>query len=64
MSHKEQKINFNVQKAKVAQSCQTLCDPMDYTVHEILQNTGVGFPFPSPGDLPNPGIKPRSHTLG
>ena len=22
---------------KVAQSCPTLCDPMDYTVHEILQ---------------------------
>ena len=24
-------------KAKVAQLCPTLCDPMDYTVHEILQ---------------------------
>ena len=22
---------------KVAQSCSTLCDPMDYTVHGILQ---------------------------
>ena len=22
-----------------------------------------GFPFPSPGDLPNPGIKPRSSGL-
>ena len=22
---------------KVAQSCLTLCDPMDYTVHGILQ---------------------------
>ena len=22
-----------------------------------------GFPFPSPGDLPNPGIEPRSPTL-
>ena len=27
------------------------------------QNTGVGKPFPSPGDLPNPGIEPRSPTL-
>ena len=27
-------------------------------VHGILQNIGVGKPFPSPGDLPNPGIKP------
>ena len=23
-----------------------------------------GLPFPSPGDLPNPGIKPKSPTLG
>ena len=23
----------------------------------------MGEPFPSPGDLPNPGIKPRSPTL-
>ena len=27
------------------------------------QNTGVGKPFPSPGDLPNPGIDPRSPSL-
>ena len=27
---------------KVAQSCLTFCDPMDYTVHGILQNAGVG----------------------
>ena len=33
-------------KVKVAQSCQTLCDPMDYTVHGILQARIVGcFPF-------------------
>ena len=24
-------------EVKVAQSCPTLCDPMDYTVHKILQ---------------------------
>ena len=29
-------------KVKVAQLCLTLCDPMDYTDHGILQNTGVG----------------------
>ena len=29
-------IHFKV-KVKVAQSCPTLCDPMDYTVHGILQ---------------------------
>ena len=27
------------------------------------QNTGVGRLFPSPGDLPNQGIKPRSPAL-
>ena len=27
------------------------------------QNTRVGSLFPSPGDLPNPGIKPRSPAL-
>ena len=27
------------------------------------KNTGVGHPFPSPGDLPNPRIKPRSLAL-
>ena len=26
-------------KVKVAQSCPVLCDPMDYTVHGILQAT-------------------------
>ena len=35
-------------KVKVAQSCMTLCDPMDYTAHEILQARileWVAFPF-------------------
>ena len=27
------------------------------------QNTGVGSLIPSPGDLPNPGIKPRSPAM-
>ena len=27
------------------------------------KNIGVGIPVSSPGDLPNPGIKPRSPTL-
>ena len=30
-------FNFLKKKKKVAQSCPTLCDPMDYTVHGILQ---------------------------
>ena len=37
-----------LKKAKVAQSCLTLCEPMDYTVHGILQARileWVAFPF-------------------
>ena len=36
-------------KVKVTQSCLTLCDPVDYTVHGILQARileWVAFPFP------------------
>ena len=46
-------------KVEVAQSCLTLCDPMDY--HG--QNNGVCSLFPSPGNLPNPGIDARSPEL-
>ena len=50
---------------ELAQSCPTLCDPMDCSPRNSPgQNTGVGSqPFPSPGDLPNPGIEPRSPAL-
>ena len=43
---------------KVAQLCQTLCNPMDYTVHGILQTRILEWvAIPSPVDLPNPGIR-------
>ena len=49
---------------KVAQLCPTLCDPMAYTVHGILQARMLEWvAFPSPEDLPNPGIDPRSPAL-
>ena len=51
-------------KVKVTQSCLTLYDAMVYTVHGILQARilqRVAVPFS--GDLPNPGIEPRSPTL-
>ena len=38
----------NTSQVKVAQSCLTLCDPMDYTVHGIFQAKileWVAFPF-------------------
>ena len=49
----------------VAQSCLTLCGPMDYSlpgssVHGISQARILEWLFPPPGDLPNPGIKPAS----
>ena len=51
-------------KVKVSQSCPTLCDPMNYTVHGILQATILKWAaFPFSRDLPNPGIEPRSPTL-
>ena len=35
---KWKRLFFNTEmKVKVAQSCPTLCDPADYTVHGILQ---------------------------
>ena len=49
-------------KVKVAQSCPTPCNPMDYTVHGMLQARILEW-VAFPGDLPNPGIKPRSPAL-
>ena len=56
-------------ESEVAQSCPTLCNPVDCSlpgssVHGFSrQEYWSGLPFPSPGDLPNPGIEPRSPTL-
>ena len=48
----------------VIQSCPTLCNPMYYKACQAplsmefsRQEYWSGLPFPSPGDLPNPGIK-------
>ena len=49
---------------KVTQVCPTLCDPMGYTVHGILQARILEWvAMPSSRDIPNPGIQPRSPTL-
>ena len=49
----------------MADSLQTLdCRMLGSSVHEILQaRTLEGLPFPPPGDLPDPGIKPESPAL-
>ena len=44
------------------------CKPMDCSlpgtsVHGVSQEYWSGLPFPSPGDLPDPGIKPLSPAL-
>ena len=50
-------------------NCLTLCDPMDYSppgssVHGILQARIMEWAaIPFSGDLPDPGIKPRSPAL-
>ena len=52
-------------KVKVSQSCPTLCDPIDYAVHEILQARILEWGSLSllQGGLLNPGIEPRSPAL-
>ena len=50
------------------QSCPTLCNLKgcslpSSSVHGILQEYWSGLPFPTPGDLLNPGIKPISLTI-
>ena len=47
---------------KVAQSCLTLCNPMDYG-NSPGQDTGVDSLFLLQGIFPNPGIESGSPTL-
>ena len=57
-------------KVLVAQSCLTICNPMDCVALQAplsmdfyRQEHWSVQTFPPPGDLPNPGIKLRSPTL-
>ena len=49
-----------------AQSCVTLCNPMDCSPpgasvwNSSRQESWSGLPFPTPGDLPGPGVEPVS----
>ena len=59
------KVNVKVK------SCPTLWDPMDCSppgssilgIFQARVQSWSGLPFPSPGDLPDPGIKPGSAAL-
>ena len=53
---------FFLYKVKGVYLCP-LCDLMDYIVHGILQARILELVFPSPRDLFNPRIEPRSPTL-
>ena len=51
-------------KVKVAQSIRLFVTPWTLQPMEFSRpEHWSGQPFPSPGDLPNPGIKPRSPAL-
>ena len=58
-------IQAYVMRAKLLQSCPTLCDPMDCVVCQAPLSMGFsrqeywsGLPHPPPGDLLDPGIYP------
>ena len=70
ISKKRKKEKDKGEKREVAQSCPTLRDPMDSSLHQAPPPMGFsrqeywsGLPFPSPGNLPDPGIEPRSPAL-
>ena len=57
-------------ESEFSQSCRTLCNPRNCSPTRLLcpwgfskQEYWSGLLFPSPRDLPNPGIDPRSPTL-
>ena len=66
-------VNFQTsipaKRSEVAQSCRLFATPwtVAYQAPPSMgfsrQECWSGLPFPSPGDLPDPGIKPRSPAL-
>ena len=60
---------YRVLVSEVAQSCLTVCNPMDcslpgFSVHGIFQARVLEWVSTSfSGDLPEPGIEPRSSAL-
>ena len=57
---------MHVHPYSVVQLCLTLCDPMNCSPQAPLsigfsrQEYWSGLPFPTLGDLPDPGIEPMS----
>ena len=55
-------------ESEVSQSCPTLCNPVDCSppgssIHGILQARVLGCHFFLQGNLPDPGMEPRSPSL-
>ena len=56
-------------ESEVTLLCWTLCDAIDCSYQTPLsmgfsrREYQSGLPFPSPGDLPNPGVEPESPAL-
>ena len=63
------RVGLSDSKVLVAQLCPILCNPMDCSlpgssvVGFSRQEYWSGLPFPSLGDLRNPGMEPRSPAL-
>ena len=62
-------LTLSCMHAQSLQSCPTLRNPLGVAL-QVPQSMGLsrreywkGLPFPSPGDLPKPGIKPGSPEL-
>ena len=58
-------INQSESESEVAQSCPTLCYPVDSSLHQAPLSMGFSrqeycsrLPFPSPGNLPTQGLNP------
>ena len=54
------KVQDEKVKVKITQSCPTFCDPMDYSIHGILQARKlewVAFPFPRGSSQPMDGAQ-------
>ena len=63
-------LTYRKVKVLVAQSCPTLCNPMDYISRQVPLSVGFfrqeywsGLPCPFPGHLPDPGIETLRHFL-
>ena len=57
------KVGISESESEVTQSCPTLCDPMNCSPWNFPAESWSGLPFPSPGDLRDPGIESMSPAL-